>query len=63
MLELKGKYCKDCKIFTDNIDSDALSMMEPELAARCRPPLQTVKGQRADWAGGSVEIDMNEEAD
>ena len=27
MLELKGKYCKDCKIFTDNIDQDALSMM------------------------------------
>lgn len=24
MLELKGKYCKDCKIFTDNIDQDAL---------------------------------------
>lgn len=27
MLELKGKYCKDCKIFTDNIDQDALSMI------------------------------------
>ena len=27
MLELKGKYCKDCKIFTDNIDQDALSMV------------------------------------
>lgn len=27
MLELKGKYCKDCKIFTDNIESDALSMV------------------------------------
>lgn len=27
MLELKGKYCKDCKIFTDNIEQDALSMI------------------------------------
>lgn len=27
MLELKGRYCKDCKIFTDNIDQDALSMI------------------------------------
>ena len=27
MLELKGKYCKDCKIFTDNIEADALSMV------------------------------------
>lgn len=27
MLELKGKYCKDCKIFTDNIDQEALSMV------------------------------------
>lgn len=27
MLELKGKYCKDCKIFTNNIDQDALSMI------------------------------------
>ena len=27
MLELKGKYCKDCKIFTDNIESEALSMV------------------------------------
>lgn len=27
MLNLKGKYCKDCKIFTDNIDQDALSMV------------------------------------
>ena len=26
MLELKGKYCKDCKIFTDNIEQEALSM-------------------------------------
>lgn len=23
-LELKGKYCKDCKIFTDNIEQEAL---------------------------------------
>lgn len=29
MLELKGKYCKDCKIFTNNIDQDALSMILP----------------------------------
>ena len=27
MLEIKGKYCKDCKIFTDNIERDALSMV------------------------------------
>jgi len=27
MLELKGKYCKDCKIFTDNIEQEALSMV------------------------------------
>lgn len=27
MLELKGKYCKDCKIFTDNIEPSALSMI------------------------------------
>lgn len=27
MLQLKGKYCKDCKIFTDNIEQSALSMM------------------------------------
>ena len=27
MLELKGKNCKDCKIFTDNIEQDALSMI------------------------------------
>lgn len=27
MLELKGKYCKDCKIFTDNIETSALSMV------------------------------------
>ena len=27
MLELKGKYCKDCKIFTDNIESGALSLV------------------------------------
>lgn len=27
MLELKGKYCKDCKVFTDNIDQDALSII------------------------------------
>ena len=27
MLHLKGKYCKDCKIFTDNIEQEALSMV------------------------------------
>lgn len=27
MLDLKGKFCKDCKIFTDNIEQDALSMI------------------------------------
>lgn len=27
MLQLKGKYCKDCKIFTDNIEQSALSMI------------------------------------
>ncbi|WP_297644261.1 RtcB family protein [uncultured Bacteroides sp.] len=27
MLELKGKYCKDCKILTDNIEQEALSMV------------------------------------
>ena len=27
MLELKGKYCKDCKIYTENIESEALSMV------------------------------------
>ena len=27
MLGLKGKYCKDCKIFTDNIEQEALSMV------------------------------------
>ena len=27
MIQIKGKYCKDCKIFTDNIESEALSMV------------------------------------
>ena len=27
MYNLKGKYCKDCKIFTDNIEQEALSMV------------------------------------
>lgn len=27
MLELKGRYCKNCKIFTDNIEQEALSMI------------------------------------
>ena len=26
-MDLKGKYCKDCKVFTDNIDADALSLI------------------------------------
>ena len=25
MIELKGKYCKDCVIFSDNLDEDTLS--------------------------------------
>lgn len=24
---IKGRYCKDCKVFTDNIDQDALSIV------------------------------------
>lgn len=27
MFELKGNYCKDCKIFTDNIEQEALSIV------------------------------------
>ena len=27
MIQIKGKYCKDCKIFTDSIESEALSMV------------------------------------
>ena len=27
MIELKGKYCKDCIIFNDNIEDDALSLI------------------------------------
>lgn len=27
MIQIKGKYCKDCKIFTDNIEQEALSMV------------------------------------
>ena len=27
MLEIKGKYCKDCKIFTNNIEQGALSLV------------------------------------
>ena len=27
MLEIKGKFCKDCKIFTDNIEEGALSLV------------------------------------
>ena len=27
MLILNGKYCKDCKVFTDNIEDDALSLI------------------------------------
>ena len=25
MLEIKGKYCKDCKIFAETIEEEALS--------------------------------------
>ena len=27
MLEIKGKYCKDCKIFTENVEQGALSLV------------------------------------
>ena len=27
MIQIKGKYCKDCKIFIDNIEQEALSMV------------------------------------
>lgn len=27
MIEIKGKYCKDCVVFTDNIEPEALSMV------------------------------------
>ncbi len=27
MLDLIGKYCKDCKVFTDNIEADAIQMI------------------------------------
>lgn len=27
MLQLKGKYCKDCIVFTDNVEQDALSII------------------------------------
>lgn len=27
MIQIKGKYCKDCKIFTDTIEQEALSMV------------------------------------
>ena len=26
-MEIKGKYCKDCVVFTDNIEQEALSMV------------------------------------
>lgn len=25
MLELKGKYCKDCKVFNDEVEEEALA--------------------------------------
>ena len=34
MLRLEGQYCKDCKIFTDRIDQDALSMVRQILDNR-----------------------------
>ena len=27
MLEVKGKYCKDIKVFTDNVEEEALSVL------------------------------------
>lgn len=27
MIEVKGKYCKDAKIFTDNIEEEALKQV------------------------------------
>ena len=27
MREIIGKYCKDCKIFTDNVEDEALSLI------------------------------------
>lgn len=26
-MELVGKYCKDCKVFTDNVDENALELI------------------------------------
>lgn len=26
-MELIGKYCKDCKIFTDNVEEEAISLI------------------------------------
>ena len=30
MREIIGKYCKDCKIFTDNVEDEALSLLYDE---------------------------------
>ena len=49
MLELKGKYCKDCKIFTDNIEQEALSMVYP---FNMRDGLIIARGKgNEDWKG------------
>lgn len=26
-MELVGKYCKDCKVFTDNVDENAIELI------------------------------------
>lgn len=28
MIELEGKFCKDCKIFTDNVEDKALETIK-----------------------------------
>ena len=31
MIELQGKYCQDCKIFTDNVESEAVELVQSML--------------------------------
>ena len=31
MLQLHGKYCQDCKIFTDNVEDDAVELVRSML--------------------------------
>ena len=31
MIKIKGKYCKDLKIFTDNVEEEALSLLYDKL--------------------------------